>query len=111
MALQGITIRLYEKTQTGTDAFGRTIYEEVPVEVENVLVAPASTDDVKNNTNLSGDKAVYTLGIPKGDNHDWVNKTVEFFGKKWKTVGIPLEGIEEMIPLSWNKKVTVEYYG
>ena len=111
MVLQGITIRLYEKTQTGVDAFGRPIYEETPVEVENVLVAPASTDDVKNNTNLSGDKAVYTLGIPKGDNHDWENKTVEFFGKKWKTVGIPLEGIEEMIPLSWNKKVTVEYYG
>ena len=111
MALQGIIIKLYEKTQTGVDAFGRPIYKEVPVEVENVLVAPASADDVKNNTNLSGDKAVYTLGIPKGDAHDWVNKTVELFGMKFKTVGIPLEGIEEMIPLSWNKKVTVEYYG
>ena len=111
MVLQGITIKLYEKAQTGVDAFGRPIYEGVPVEVENVLVAPASTDDVKNNTNLSGDKAVYTLGIPKGDTHDWVNKTVELFGMKFKTVGIPLEGIEEMIPLSWNKKVTVEYYG
>ena len=40
-----------------------------------------------------------------------LNKTVDFFGMKFKTVGIPLEGIEAMIPLSWNKKVTVEYYG
>ena len=111
MELKGITIKLYEKTETGVDGFGRPIYEEVPVEVENVLVAPATTDDVKNNTNLSGDKAVYTLGIPKGDEHDWVNKTVEFFGMRFKTVGVPLVGIEELIPLSWHKKVTVEYYG
>lgn len=109
--LKGITIKLFEKTQTGIDAFGRPVYTEEAVKVENVLVAPASTDDVKNNTNLSGDKAVYTLGIPKGDTHDWVNKTVELFGMKFKTVGIPLEGIEELIPLDWNKKVMVEYYG
>ena len=111
MVLKGMTIKLYERTQTGVDGFGKPIYDEMPVEVENVLVAPASTDDVRNNTNLSGDKAVYNLGIPKGDTHDWVNKTVEFFGMKFKTVGIPLEGIEELIPLSWNKKVMVEYYG
>ena len=111
MELRGITIKLYEKTKTGEDVFGKPIYKEEPVEVENVLVAPASTDDIANNTNLSGNKAVYNLGIPKGDAHEWENKTVEFFGKKFKTVGIPLEGIEEMIPLSWNKKVTVEYYG
>ena len=111
MELRGITIKLYEKTKTGEDVFGKPIYKEEPVEIENVLVAPASTVDVTNNTNLSGDKAVYILGIPKGDTHDWVNKTVEMFGMKFKTVGIPLEGIEAMIPLSWNKKVTVEYYG
>ena len=109
--LHGITIKLYNNIQISKDGFGRPVYEEEAVEVENVLVAPASTDDIKNNTNLSGDKAVYILGIPKGDKNDWVNKTVELFGMRFKTVGIPLEGIEELIPLSWNKKVTVEYYG
>lgn len=111
MHLKGITIKLYEKTQTGVDGFGKPIYQEEAVEIENVLVAPASADDVVNNTNLSGKKAVYNLGIPKGDAHEWENRTVEFFGKKWRTVGTPLEGIEELIPLDWNKKVTVEYYG
>ena len=109
--LKGITIKLYEKTQTGVDGFGKPIYKEEPVEVKNVLVAPASADDVANNTNLSGKKAAYNLAIPKGDTHEWENRTVEFFGRKWRTVGIPLEGIEELIPLDWNKKVTVEYYG
>mgnify|MGYP007026726802 FL=1 len=109
--IKGITIKLYEKVQTGTDGFNRPIYEEKPVDIENVLVAPASTDDVTAQNNLSGKKAVYSLAIPKGDTHDWENRTVEFFGQKWKTIGIPLEGIENLIPLGWNKKVSVERYG
>ena len=61
--------------------------------------------------NLTGKKAVYTLAIPKGDTHDWEDKEVKFFGKRWRTFGIPLEGIEQLIPLDWNKKVMVERYG
>ncbi len=29
---------------------------------------------------------------------------------KWRSFGIPSQGIEDMIPLDWNKKVTVERY-
>ena len=82
-----------------------------PVDIENVLVAPASTDDILAQNNLSGKETVYSLAIPKGDTHDWENRTVEFFGKKWETIGAPLEGIEKLIPLGWNKKVTVKRYG
>lgn len=109
--IKGITIKLYEKTQTGTDGFNRLIYKETPVDIENVLVAPASTDDIMAQNNLSGKETVYSLAIPKGDTHDWENRTVEFFGKKWETIGAPLEGIEKLIPLGWNKKVTVKRYG
>lgn len=109
--LKGTTIRLYDKKQTGTDGFNRPIYEEIPVEIDNVLIAPATTDDVLTQNNLSGKEVVYSLAIPKGDTHVWENRTVEFFGKRWETVGIPLEGIEELIPLGWNKKVTVKRYG
>ena len=84
--------------------------EEKPVEVEDVLVSPTSTTDITGNTNLSGKKTVYTMAIPKGDTHEWEGRTVEFWGKKWKVVGIPLEGIDELLPLKWNKKVTVERY-
>ena len=109
--IKGITIKLYEKTQTGTDGFNHPIYKETPVDIENVLVAPASTDDILAQNNLSGKEAVYSLAIPKGDTHDWENRTVEFFGKKWETIGVPLEGIEKLIPLGWNKKVTVKRSG
>lgn len=108
--IRGITIVLYEKTMTGTDPFGVPVYEEKAVEVENVLVAPASTVDAAENTNIDGRQATYTLGIPKGDTHNWESCRVRFFGRDWKTVGIPREGIEELIPLDWNKKVQVEAY-
>ncbi len=111
MRLKGIPILLYEKEQIGEDAFHRPVYAETPVTVENILVAPVSASDVLETTNLSGKKAVYTLAIPKGDTHVWEDRTVEFFGEKWCTVGTPIQGIEALLPLQWNKKVTVERYG
>ena len=42
--------------------------------------------------------------------HEWEDRKVTFFGKDWRVFGIPSEGIESMIPLKWNKKVTVERY-
>jgi hypothetical protein len=35
---------------------------------------------------------------------------VEFFGQRFRTIGFPTQGIEELIPLAWNKKVKVERY-
>lgn len=109
--LKGITIILVDKVEIGKDPFDKPIYEDKDIEVENVLIQPTSTDDVVNQMNLTGKKAVYTLAIPKGDSRDWENKEVKFFGKRWRTVGFPTEGVEDLIPLEWNKKVMVERYG
>jgi len=108
--LKGITVTLINKVQTGTDPFDNPIYEDVEIEVENVLVSPTSTDDVVNTMDLTGRKAVYTLAIPKGDTNDWENKEVRFFGERWRVIGMPLQGIDKLIPLDWNKKVMVERY-
>lgn len=108
--IKGITITLITLVQTGTDPLGAPIYRESPEEISNVLVAPSSAQEILDSTELYGKKAVYTLGIPKGDTHVWEDKCVEFFGKRWHVFGVPLEGIESMIPLSWNKKVMVERY-
>lgn len=109
--LKGITVTLIDKVETGKDPFGNPIYEDEEIEVNNVLVSPTSSDDIVNQLTLTGKKAIYTLAIPKGDTHNWEDKKVRFFGKTWRTFGEPLEGIEELIPLNWNKKVTVEHYG
>lgn len=108
--IKGMTITLYERTQTGIDAANRPIYEETPVTVDNVLVGAPSAEDVVNEFNLSGKRIAYTLGIPKGDTHDWTDRTVEFWGRKFRTVGIPTQGIDALIPLDWNMKVQVEAY-
>lgn len=107
---QGITVTLYEETQIGEDAFNQAIFKETPVEVENVLVTPSSQSEILDSVNLYGKKAVYTLAIPKGDTHDWEDRRVDFFGERWRVFGIPSEGIDGLIPLDWNKKVTVERY-
>lgn len=109
--IKGITVKLYKKTLAGVDDFNAPIYEETPVEVENVLVCPTSSTDIIDQMNLYGKKAIYTLAIPKGDANNWEDVTVEFFGEKWHTFGLPVDGIEQLIPLDWNKKVMVERYG
>lgn len=106
--LKGITITLYEKTQTGADPFGNPVYTEDAVPVDNVLVSPASEQEIADTLNLTGRKAIYTLAIPKGDTHDWTNVRVSFFGDTFRTIGMPVQGIDDMIPMEWNKKVRCE---
>ena len=108
--IKGITVTLIARQETGKDPFDNPIYTDVEIPVENVLVSPTSSDDVVNTLSLTGRKAVYTLAIPKGDTHTWENQEVRFFDKRWRVFGIPLEGIEELIPLDWNRKVMVERY-
>lgn len=112
MFIQGITVTLYDLEQTGTDQFNAPIFSEVAEQVENVLVVPAiqGGQDVIDQQKLYGKRAEYILAIPKGDTHDWKDKTVEFFGEKFRVFGYPSKGIEENIPLSWNEKVLVERF-
>ena len=109
--IKGITIVLVDKIKTGTDPFGKPTYIDVDIEVDNVLISPMSADDIVSQLNLTGRKAIYILAIPKGDDHDWEDKKVKFFSESWRTFGIPQEGIEDLIPLDWNKKVMVERFG
>lgn len=110
--MKGVNVILYDRVVTGVDALNHPVYTETAQTVENVLIAPMSTNEILENYNLTGRKAVYQLAIPKGDAHDWTaGKRVDFFGKSWRIIDIPEEGIEDLIPLSWNKKVRVETYG
>lgn len=108
--LNGISIVLYEQTKVGQDEFNAPIIEETPVTIDNVLIGEPTSDDVANEMALYGRKIAYTMAIPKGDTHEWENCKVRFFGEDFMVYGVPSEGIESMIPLSWNKKVKVERY-
>lgn len=108
--MQGINIILYDKQKTGEDAFGHPVYSETPVTVENVLVGEPTSDEVTDALNLYGKHVAYTLAIPKGDENTWTDRTVEFFGEKFRVIGHPTQGLDHLIPLAWNKKVRVEHY-
>lgn len=108
--IKGIAVTLISKQQTGIDPFDKPIFENVEISVENVLVSPTKSEEVLNQQNLTGRTAVYTLAIPKGDTNVWENQEVRFFGERWRVFGIPLQGIEDLMPLDWNKKVMVERY-
>ena len=107
------TVQLAVKVQTGTDPFGAPIYEEPTeyVDVSGVLVGQPSTDDVTNAIQMYGKRIDYTLGIPKGDTHNWVDTEVIIWGDKYQTVGYPVTGEQENIPLKWGKNVKVTRYG
>ncbi len=108
--MRGIPVVLHIKTQTGTDPFGAPIYEETTETVENVLIGEPQGDQIVNELQLYGRRLAYTLGIPKGDKHVWNDAEVEFFGERFRAYGDVTQGIEELVPLSWNKKVKVERY-
>lgn len=41
--IKGITVILVDKIQTGKDPFGNPIFEDKEIEIENVLISPASS--------------------------------------------------------------------
>lgn len=108
--IKGISVTLYTRLQSGTDAFNNPTYTETAITVDDVLVTPASADDIINEINLTGRHLVYELCIPKGDTHTWEDRKVAFFGRTFRTFGPVEEWIEANVPLRWNKKVKVEVY-
>ncbi len=115
--IKGTTVTLYEETVTGYDEFNAPIKRLTAEKIDNVLVGEPSTDDINTSVSLYGKKISYMLAIPKGDDHDWTDKVVEWtdaYGQthRCQTFGVPITGIEENIPdqLPWHKKVRCASY-
>lgn len=113
--MRGMTVTLYEQVETGTDAFHAPVCEEIPTQVENVLIGEPSSDEIITATDLYGKRILFMLGVPKGDTHDWQDKRVEWtdaYGRtvRVKTFGFPITGIEANIPGPWHMKVRCGAY-
>lgn len=106
--MRGVTVTLYEKTQTGVDGLNNPVYSVSPVQVENVLVGEPTTDDITSSISLYGKQLRYMLGLPKGDAHVWTDTEVEIFGERFRTFGDTIQGIEANVPTPWHHKVRVE---
>lgn len=104
------SVILFTRTKTGEDAFKRPVYEDQQVTVDGVLIGEPSSDEINEVTQVHGKRLAYVLALPKGDDHDWIDKEVIVLGKKYRTFGEPTQGIDENIPGPWNKKVKVVAY-
>lgn len=76
--------------------------------VQNVLIGQAVTAESQPLSSFRGRMIAYTLGIPRGDPHTWVDSVVEFFGERFRTLGFPERGIAENIPAPWDRNVHIE---
>lgn len=104
------TVTLIKRTASQTDAFNAPVYTETSVQVDHVLIGEPSTAAITNDLQMWGKRCAYTLAIPKGDTNVWEDQYVEFFGRRWHVYGNVIQGIDELIPGPWNKKVHVEAY-
>ena len=109
--IKGMTVELIELVETGKDPLGNPVYEEKSTLIDNVIVSPTSDDDKISELQLYGKTSVYTLCIPKGDEHDWRDVKVRFFNETWKSFGNSIIYDEKNVPLDWNRKVKVELNG
>ena len=110
--IQGITVTLCTRNMnsSGTDAFNRPVYVETEVQVPNVLVYPATSEDITAELNLNGKHLEFYLCVPKGDTHTWTDRNVKFFGETWKVYSLPEEWIDANNPSIWNRRYKCERY-
>ena len=107
-----VSVILYETEVTGEDSFGHEIKTETPVTIDNVSIGHPSSEDVLSEISISGKRIAYNLCLPVGDDHDWTNTIVEFYGRKWRTIGIPTQFTDGFMGKNfpWNKQIKVEAY-
>lgn len=108
--MRGASVRLHVREQIGVDALNDPVFNHYTVDVANVLIGQPTTDEITSSIDLYGKRIEYMLGIPKGDEHDWEDALVEFFGRTWQTFGATIQGIEANVPTPWHRKVRVARY-
>lgn len=105
------TVRLHVKTLSGRDSLNNPVFDDEVIEVSGVLIGHPSTEELLSSVQLYGKRTEYMLALPKGDDHVWTDTEVEFFGRKFRTFGDVIQGIEANVPTLWHKQVRVESCG
>ena len=103
-------VTLHVKTQTGVDAFNVPVYADDTAVVTGILIGRPESEDEARAIDLYGKRIEYSLGIPKGDAHDWENAVVEFWGQKFRTFGFTKTANQANVPGPWGCVVMVERY-
>lgn len=106
------SVVLHTLTESTEDDFGRTAYTETDVDVNGVIVGSPESSDVESAIEVYGKRIAYVIGIPKGDTNTWEDCDVTIRGRKFHTIGIPVQYTAGAMPDWWpcDKKIGVEAY-
>ena len=105
--IRGETVQVALRVDGGTDRLGNpTVAYADPVPVRNVLVAPATMDEVAA-TRPDGIVATYTLHFPRGYRADLRGAIVTVRGDEYRVAGDPAPYTEADVPGEWSMPVTV----
>ena len=77
-----------------------------PFDVENVVVAPATDDEIEP-TRPDGIRSVYTLHFPRGFSHDLRGAKVTVRGIEYRVIGDPAPYTEANVRGPWTMPVRV----
>lgn len=111
--IKGVTVTLIVREDGGVDDFNAPVFVDSEVTVDNVLIQPATNEDVVSDNDLYGKHLAFILHIPKGDTHEWRDTFVKL-PEPWnvtvRTYGDCMIYDPNLTPLQWNKQVKVEIY-
>ncbi|MCD4549679.1 hypothetical protein [Schaalia sp. lx-260] len=105
--IHGETITILACRTAGEDDFNEmTVEWMIEGDVENVLVAPASTRDLDGSIRPDGDALEIQLHFPKTYTASLRAKRVRVRGEVYDVVGNPIAYQIANTPTPWNRQVT-----
>lgn len=105
--ISGVTVQVVRREETGRDAFNMPTVIETSEDVENVLVAPATTADIDGIARPEGDDTTLTLHFPKTYTASLRGCAVVVDGRRFEVAGDPMGYMEANTPGAWNRPVAV----
>lgn len=106
--LKGETVTVFAPRLVGSDEYGADVYEFDPIEVENVLVAPAHSMDLTGSMRPTGDATDLVLYFPKSFTGSLRSARVRVREQTYEVQGDPLGFDPAITPTSWNLVVGVK---
>lgn len=102
----GETIQVKDRDNAGIDEFGneRVAYRRFSVSVTNVLVAPASSQDL-GPERPDGDATIMTFHFPKTYIGQLKGYLIGWKGSWWEVIGDPQPYSKDSTPGVWNRPV------
>jgi hypothetical protein len=106
--MHGETVQVATRVEAGRDAFNNEIWEEAIVDVENVLVAPSSTDAVEGSLRVDSTKRTLNLYFPKTFTGVLAKAKICIRNEWYLVVGDPFRFDCSQCPTEWNLTCQVE---